>query len=185
MESSPVQRLMNRRTRTLLPTTKALLQPTMPQTDREVKDLTRRQAQQSKYYNKHARDLPTLTEGDVVRMKPFQMGTKMWKKGIVTSRLDERSYLVETPDGDTYRRNHHHLRKTKESPDPTAKPDMTPAEGLSDTSSPTKTTCEVTRTDTPNATEITSKTPVATPKAPVRPQRTRRPPAYLKDYVTT
>ena len=91
MESSPVQRLMKRRTRTLLPTTKALLQPTTPQTDREVKDLTRRQAQQSKYYNQHARDLPTLTEGDVVRMKPFQLGTKMWKKGVVTSRLDEHS----------------------------------------------------------------------------------------------
>ena len=117
-------------------------------------------------------------------MKPFQLGTKMWKKGVVTSRLDERSYLVETPDGDTYRRNRYHLRKTKESPDPTAKPDITRAEGLSDTSSPTKTTREVSRTETPNATEITSETPVATPRAPVRPQRTRRPPAYLEDYVT-
>ena len=84
MESSPVQRLMNRRTRTLLPTTKALLQPRTPQANREVKDLAKRQAQQSKYYNQHTRDPPTLTEGDVVRMKPFQLGTKVWKKGIVT-----------------------------------------------------------------------------------------------------
>ena len=62
MESSPVRCLMNRRIRTLLPTTKALLQPRTPQTDREIKDLTKRQAQQSKYYNQQTRDLPTLTE---------------------------------------------------------------------------------------------------------------------------
>ena len=67
MESSPVQRLMNRGTRTLLPTAKALLQPRTPQIDREMKDLANRQAQQSKYYNQHTRDLPALAEGDVVR----------------------------------------------------------------------------------------------------------------------
>ena len=78
MESSLVKRLMNRRTRTQLPTTKALLQPRTPQTDREMKDLTKRQAQRSKYYNKHTHDLPTLAEGDVVQMKPFQLGTEVW-----------------------------------------------------------------------------------------------------------
>jgi len=51
MESSPVQRLINRRTRTLLSTTKALPQPRTPQIEQEMKDLTKRQAQQSKYYN--------------------------------------------------------------------------------------------------------------------------------------
>ena len=61
-----------------------------------MKDLTKRPAQQSKYYNQRTRDLPTLAEGDVVRMKPFQLGTKIWKKGIFTSWVDERSYVVET-----------------------------------------------------------------------------------------
>lgn len=57
--------------------------------------------QQSKYYNQHAHDLPTLAEGNVVRMKSFQLGSNVWKKGTVTSRLDGRSYMVETPDGET------------------------------------------------------------------------------------
>ena len=77
-------------------------------------------------YNQHARDLSTLKEGDVARMKPFHLGSKEWKKGTITSRLDERSYMVETPDGDTYRGNRYHLRKTKENPDLKEASDITP-----------------------------------------------------------
>ena len=58
MESNPAQRLMNRRTRTLLPTTKTLLYPRALQSERDIQQLNGRQFQQSKYYN-HARDLPT------------------------------------------------------------------------------------------------------------------------------
>ena len=72
--SSPAQRLMNRRTRTLLPTTKTHLQPRVPESERPIQQLNRRQFQQSRYYNQHARALPTLKEGDVVRKKPFQSG---------------------------------------------------------------------------------------------------------------
>ena len=42
MKSSPAQRLMNRRTRTLLPTTKTLLQPRAPQSERDIQQLNRR-----------------------------------------------------------------------------------------------------------------------------------------------
>ena len=42
LESSPAQRLMNRRTRTLLPTTKTLLQPRLVHTDKEIKNMARR-----------------------------------------------------------------------------------------------------------------------------------------------
>ena len=59
-----------------------------------------------------------------MRIKPFQLGDKVWKKGTVTSRLDERSYLVESPDGATYRRNRLHLKKTKETPDPPTAADI-------------------------------------------------------------
>ena len=86
MGSSPEQRLMNRRTRTLLPTTKALLQPGTSHPEKEIKDLIKRQKQQFKYYNQHARDLPALTKGDIVGMKPFQLGDKVWKKLKVQSR---------------------------------------------------------------------------------------------------
>lgn len=49
-------------------------------------------------------------------MKPFRLGDKEWRKATVTSRLVERSYTVESPEGDTYRRNRVHLKKTQETP---------------------------------------------------------------------
>ena len=46
-------------------------------------------------------------------MKPYSPNVR-WKKGVITKRLDERSYHVDTDSG-TYRRNRSHLRKTTES----------------------------------------------------------------------
>ena len=46
-------------------------------------------------------------------MKPYSPNVT-WKKGVITKRLDERSYQVDTDSG-TYRRNRSHLRKTNES----------------------------------------------------------------------
>ena len=43
MESSPAQRLMNRRTRTLLLKPKTLLQPRAPQSERDIQQLNKRQ----------------------------------------------------------------------------------------------------------------------------------------------
>ena len=48
MESNAAQRLMNRRTRTLLPTTKSLLQPRAPQSERDIQQLNKRQFHQSR-----------------------------------------------------------------------------------------------------------------------------------------
>lgn len=97
--SSPVQRLMNRRTRTLLPTTSNLLEPRNPNTSHEREKLRDAQKRQAIYYNTSAHDLPVLSEGDTVQIKPFVQGQKEWKKGVVVERLDERSYEVETMDG--------------------------------------------------------------------------------------
>ena len=58
MESSPVQRLMNRRTKTLLPTTKSLLQPKVTYPERAAQQLERRKEQQARYYNRASKDLP-------------------------------------------------------------------------------------------------------------------------------
>lgn len=116
MTSSPVQRLMSRRTKTLLPTTQSLLLPKNIDLENEKRELRQRQQVQAKYNNRTARDLPSLTEGDVVRMKPFKLGDKSCPKAQVTARLDERSYTVETEDGTVYRRNRHHLRHTSDPP---------------------------------------------------------------------
>ena len=51
-----------------------------------------------------------------MRMKPFKLGDKSWRKAQVTAKLDERWYTVETDGGAVYRRNRQHLRKTSEPP---------------------------------------------------------------------
>ena len=103
---------MNSRTRTLLPTTGSLLEPRALSSSREREKLKDVQKRQARYYNADAHDLPELNEGATVRLKPFVLGQKEWKRGVVVERLDERSYEVETADGSSYRRNRAHLKKT-------------------------------------------------------------------------
>ncbi|XP_041362008.1 uncharacterized protein K02A2.6-like [Gigantopelta aegis] len=113
VDSSPAQRLLGRRTKTILPTSRNLLKPGNIQNERETEQLRSNQKRQANYYNKSAHDLPVLKKGDTVRMKPFRTGEKFWKKAEVTRRLDERSY--ELRSGETfYRRNRVHLKKTHE-----------------------------------------------------------------------
>ena len=113
--TSPAQKMMSRRTRTLLPTTKELLRPQSIDGQLTRKILKKDQDRQSFYYNRTAKDHPILEEDDVVRLKPFVKGKKQWLKGTVTQRMDERSYEVDTPSG-SYRRNWVHLKKTTEEP---------------------------------------------------------------------
>ena len=62
---SPAQRLLNKRTRTLLPTNPSLLQPKLVCSD--VKPVLEKQKQrQEHYYNKHAKPLSQLQPGDNV-----------------------------------------------------------------------------------------------------------------------
>ena len=114
--SSPVQRLMNRRTRTILPTAASLLQPRSINPEQERGKMKEELAKQPEYYNRNAHE--ALEEGDVVRMQPFKLGQKEWKKGTIKRRLGEKSYEVETPDA-VYRRNRVHLKKTFEASDTT------------------------------------------------------------------
>jgi len=46
-------------------------------------------------------------------MKPYSPNVT-WKRSVITKRLDERSYQVDTDSG-TYHHNQSHLRKTNES----------------------------------------------------------------------
>ena len=113
VDRSPSQRLMGRRTRTLLQAARSLLEPRNPLNPHEMEQLQLNQKRQAKYYNRTAHDLPTLREGNTVRMKPFVLGQHTWKKAAVTRRLDERSYEVQA-SGTTYRRNRQHLVKTSQ-----------------------------------------------------------------------
>ena len=68
LESSPAQRMFRRRTRTPIPTASELLRPKI------VEDvpgkLLKRKRLQAKYYNISAHELPPLSNGAVVRVKP-------------------------------------------------------------------------------------------------------------------
>ena len=173
---------MSRRTKSLLPTTRELLKPKPVDVERERAAMAKRQENQAKYFNQRVKDLKPLTEGDVVRMQPFRKGKKVWEKGVVTERLDERSYAVETAKGGVYRRNRYHLRKTQECPDTPLVPS------------------DISQNDTQH---VQAEVPCSTAERPesphkpkhvprddhpvqvsTRPVRQRKPPAWLKDFVT-
>ena len=91
LTSSPVQRFMSRRTRTTIPTTVELFEP------RVIKETDRQQSRvkkQRRYHNTRAKPLPPLKLGDVVRMRPYQLGDKRRKKAIAKEKLDFRSYMI-------------------------------------------------------------------------------------------
>lgn len=66
------------------------------------------QARQKKYYDVRSRSLPGLVAGDTVHMQTWEG----WKPATVLCKREEpRSYNVQSPKGQIFRRNRHHLRK--------------------------------------------------------------------------
>lgn len=128
LETSPAQRLLSRRTRTLLPTRDSLLQPEVKHTTQARMD---RQMRQARYYNKSAKDMDTLERGDRVRIQPFEPRT-IWRKATVVEPVDHRSYAVRLDNGGVLRRNRRHLRRDRgtepslSSQTETAEPHTTP-----------------------------------------------------------
>lgn len=111
--TSPAQRMLSRRTRTLLPMSSNLLRPSQNDSRNVKKQLAEKQTKQAEYFNKHAHDLPPLQEGDIVRISPYKGCNREWEKGTVHRRVDNRSYEVNTPSG-TLRRNRRHLRHVRD-----------------------------------------------------------------------
>ena len=96
---SPVQLLMSRRTRTMIPTHRPLLLPQAVDPDQVVKALIQRQSVCKKNYDKRSRDLPPLEAGDEVRIRPNR-DRELGKAEVVP-----RSYLLQDERGRVYRRN--------------------------------------------------------------------------------
>ena len=99
---------MNRRTRTTLPVSTSLLKPRVPKNT--MKSVRRNQAKQRHYYNRGAKSLEQLREGDRVKQKPFNPGQREWVDGQVAKEIRPRSYEVQA-GGKVYIRNRRHLRK--------------------------------------------------------------------------
>ena len=190
IQISPAQRLLNRRTRSLLPMSAGLLKPSVADEDTTRTKLRLRQQQQARYYDRGARDLDPLEKGDPVRVKPWHVGKKEWQKGVVKKRLDERSYEVELPQG-VLRRNRVHLRRTNESA-PTA-PDTQdeqcnepqPQPQPQDPVSGTPRLPSQTATEAPSQGATVVQPPATPVEAPElrRSQRVRRAPKHLEDFV--
>ena len=105
---SPAQKLMSRRTETLLPTREDLLKPELPKNQKKL--VKRDSRRQERSFNHQVKPLQPLHPGDVMRMKPHTNGQKEWKKAIVWRRLDEWSYHVKVA-GELYQRNRVDLKK--------------------------------------------------------------------------
>ncbi|XP_034092513.1 uncharacterized protein K02A2.6-like [Gymnodraco acuticeps] len=84
LTTSPAQGLLSRRTRTLLPTWDSLLQPEVKQTTQEQID---RQEKQATYYNRTAKDMDMLKQGDRVRVQPYEPHT-IWRTATVVEPVD-------------------------------------------------------------------------------------------------
>ena len=121
--TSPVQRLMGRRTRTFLPTHETLLR--QPSHQDTVIKLAERKAKQAQQYNKKFRPLVALKCGQAIRMR--LPGREEWSLGTCTRALGNRSYEVEVC-GRRYRRNRRQLRLTPETAPPMSRVELHPSE---------------------------------------------------------
>ncbi|KAK7107442.1 hypothetical protein V1264_015374 [Littorina saxatilis] len=120
--ASPAQLLMGRQLRSILPTTKQHLQP---KTIRPADVGARRNEKQTKmkqYYDRSSRPLPPVKPGDAVHVQ-LKKGND-WQPATVTACSSQpRSFVVQTSNGSTYRRNRWFLKKSRlPSPPPTPEP---------------------------------------------------------------
>ena len=93
LQTSPVQKLHLRRTRTLLPTAESLLLPAIVDNEAVVEDIRLKRRKAKFYYDRQAKPLPDLEIGQPVKLQPLRKaGT--WSKATTVNKVGDRSYLV-------------------------------------------------------------------------------------------
>lgn len=178
--TSPAQRMLNRRTRTLLPMSNRLLRAEIPSGVQQSQKVN--QAKQAFYYDRNKKELQPLVDGDVVRVRP-RVSDKKFVKAKVEKQVDVRSYNVRTEDGRMFRRNRKDLHKTAEEYDNTMLSDSP------EVPQPTPQLKQVPSPETPEAPDKPEEAaPPVTPTIAEDPVRTRsgrtvRKPTYLSDFV--
>lgn len=94
-----------------LPSIASLLKPQV--VHNACSKLKERKDKQKIYYDRNVKLLPEIKPHQTERIR---MG-KTWEPATVTAQhTTPRSYIVSTPDGTAYRRNHRHLLPTNEPP---------------------------------------------------------------------
>lgn len=107
LQSSPAQRLLGRRTRTLLPLSDKLLKPlSVPQVTEQLKARKRRQ---KKYYDRGTKELRGLNAGEPVYVL-LNKEHSTWTPATIIQQVGIRSYELLTDDGKRFRRNRNHIR---------------------------------------------------------------------------
>ena len=111
--ASPNEKLMSRRTRTVLPVKAELLEPHVIPTKNIIKASVKKKQQNKRYYDQVSRPLPALVVGEHIRSKIKPSSSRTWTQGTVVRKENNRSYIVEA-NGREYRRNRFHIRKSGE-----------------------------------------------------------------------
>ena len=170
--TSPAQRLMSRRTRTLLPTATNLLYPKVLENVTEKLKLRRQKAKW--YHDRSSRNLPDIEIGQDVRVAPLQRN-QTWKMGTCLEKLSDRSYVVKTDSDNQILRRNREFLKPAEKPVTCSKPvEVTESQSSNLDISAQSTLPEQRQMSTPH------------PLPDVKRTRTRviRPPSRFSDYVT-
>lgn len=184
LQYSPAELLMSRLLRSKLPVMPSRLQP---MSRNAVPELKTRQSKQETFYNRHAKALQPLHEGDTIRVNH----NGQWRSGVVRDKhITPRSYIIDTEDGSTLRRNRRDLVRTNDPPpdcQPLVEEDSTPI------FMPPKDSIPISmppKDSTPNVVLPRESTPVILPP-PVksclqstRSGRSVKPPVRFRDFIT-
>jgi transposase InsO family protein len=159
---SPAQRLLSRKTRTLVTQSQSLLKPKV--INNVQKNLKKVRDEKKRYYDKQSHNLKPLKQGDTVRIQTTKGYNKL---GVVKQQANApRSYIVET-NGRKLRRNRKYLLKVNEKTNETQPSTQTPQQS-------TKTAKQ--STDIPQ--QWAPQTPVKTGRG-----RLVKNPSWMNDYV--
>ena len=110
-ELSPSELCMSRRLRSNLPCTNERLKPQPLKLNDVRKKLSANREMHKKFHDRSAKHLSSLQKGDEVCVQIFD---KLWKPAVITDQHINRSYILQTHDGDVYRRNRKFIHKLKD-----------------------------------------------------------------------
>ena len=178
--TSPAQRFLGRRCKTLLPATGSLLAPRFP-TREDARAINHQKQRQQHYYDRHVKPLKPIPAGEAVNMR--LTGKSSWSAGVCKGLVGPRSYEVEV-GGQLYARNRRHLIPTNKQ----VLPEIPDTEGTSSTLSDNSGRPQDSSPNTDNSGEpscIREQT-VSSPPVSVRlrrSERNRKPPEWITTYV--
>lgn len=124
MQSSPAQRLLSRRTRTLIPVAPKLL---YPRVEKDVPEKINEKKQKYKrHYDRTSKPLPPLSYGQNIRVQLNpERRAEPWRPGTITASLGSRSYIVDV-NGHQFRRNRRDIRPQQQAQGPSSKSGVQP-----------------------------------------------------------